>query len=231
MTQTPIKYRFDYDPDALTYVTLNQLMVGGENRKRKVPKAKEDSVESVLQVMVEFDEIAKPEVLDFDANDLYNNFRSVLPSSLRDDWDETVRGLNVIGPARTEDTFRRCQREWLSTFIPEGAAEDLKEYIETVLKKEREDSIHHLVTRTKTLRKRHFQLLARGQPVAPVPGQMMTDRELVRAMYRGLPQEWKDNFLMRYTLQNCSIMEFQTFMTFSEFSDIVRDIDQIHMHN
>lgn len=208
---TLIKYRLDYSPDDLTMVTLNQLMVGGENRKRKVPKAKEDSVESVLQVMVEFDEVARADVLDFDANDLYNNFRTVLPSSLRDDWDETARRLNV--PVRTEETFRRCQREWLAVFIPEGAAEDLKEYIETVLKKDREDSIHHLVTRSKTLRKQHFQLLARGQPVAPVQGQMITDRELIRAMYRGLPQDWKDNFLMRYTLQNCNIIEFQAFMT------------------
>ena len=212
-TTTPIKYKRDYDPDELIQVTLSQQMVGGENRKRKVPKAKEDSIESVLQVMIEFDEVSKPEVLDFDGNDLYNNFRSVLPASLRDDWDETVRRLGIGVPAQTAATFRNCQRQWMTSFISEGAAEDLKEYIETILRKERDDTIHHLVTRSKTLRKRHFQLLAGCQDVEPAAAQMMTDRELVRAMYRGLPQKWKDNFLLKYTLQNCNIMQFQTFMT------------------
>ena len=211
-TTTPIKYKLDYNPDELIQVTLSQLMVGGENRKRKVPKAKENSIESVLQVMIEFDEVSRAEVLDFDGADLYNNFRSVLPASLRDDWDETVQRLGVGAPARTEATFRNCQRQWMTSFISEGAAEDLKEYIETALKKDREDSIHHLVTRSKTLRKRHFQLLARGQPVAPVEGQKITDRELIRAMYRGLPQKWKDNFLLKYSLQNCDMMQFQAFM-------------------
>ena len=78
---TPIKHKLDTNPDHLTMVTLNQLMIGCKNRKRKVPKAKEDCAESVLQVMVEFDEVSRPDVLDFDANDMYNNFRTVLPSS------------------------------------------------------------------------------------------------------------------------------------------------------
>ena len=92
---SPIVYKPDYNPDDLTEVTLSQRMVGGEIRKRKVPKAKEDSVESVLQVMLEFDEVALLEVLDFDGPDHYNNFRMVLLSVLREDWDETVRLMGV----------------------------------------------------------------------------------------------------------------------------------------
>ena len=71
---TPIKYRMDYDPDELVLVTLSQQMVGGQVCKRKVPRAKEDSVESILQVIVEFDEVAQATVLDFNGNDYYNNF-------------------------------------------------------------------------------------------------------------------------------------------------------------
>ena len=102
---TPIKYCMDYDPDELILVTLSQRMVGGEVPKRKVPKAKEDSIESILQVIVEFDEVAQPTVLDFDGNDYYNNFRMVLSATLRDDWDKSVRVQGVVVAARTKDTF------------------------------------------------------------------------------------------------------------------------------
>ena len=71
---TPIKYKLDYNADSLSEVTLSQQMIGGEICKRKVPKAKEDSIESILQVMIGFDEVARPEVLDFDAADYYANF-------------------------------------------------------------------------------------------------------------------------------------------------------------
>ena len=210
---TPIKYRIDYEPDELVQVTLTQRMVGGEIRKRKVPKAKEDSIESILQVMVEFDEVAQPTVLDFDGNDLYNNFRMVLPAVLREDWDEAVRNQAVAVPARTEDTFRACQRLWMTSFISDGSAEDLKEYIETTMKKERDDTIYHLVSRAKTLRKRHFQLLSRGAAAAPVANQRMTDRELIRAMFRGVPTDWQTEFQRHHNLRTCSIDQFQSFMT------------------
>ena len=210
---TPIKYRMDYDPDELTLVTLSQRMVGGEIRKRKVPKAKEDSIESILQVMVEFDEVAQATVLDFDGNDYYNNFRMVLPAVLRDDWDEAVRAQGTAVAARTEATFRACQRQWMTSFISDGSAEDLKEYIETTMKKEREDSIYHLVSRAKTLRKRHFQLLARGAIAPPVDNQRMTDRELIRAMFRGVLSEWQTEFQRHHNLRTCTIDDFQTFMT------------------
>ena len=210
---TPIKYCMDYDPDELVLVTLSQRMVGGEVRKRKVPRAKEDSIESILQVMVEFDEVAQATVLDFDGNDYYNNFRMVLPAVLREDWDETVRVQATPIAARTEDSFRECQRNWMTSFISEGSAEDLKEYIETTMKKEREDTIYHLVSRAKTLRKRHFQLLARGAVAPPVANQRMTDRELIRAMFKGVPSDWQIKFQRHHNLRTCSIDDFQTFMT------------------
>ena len=55
-----------------------------------------------------------------------------------------------------EQTFRVCQLQWVTNFITEGSAEDLKEYIDTEVKKEKDDTMHHLVTRAKTLQKRHY---------------------------------------------------------------------------
>ena len=77
-TLTPIVYQMDYKPEELTTVTFRQNLQDNNQLRRTVPVASAKSIESVLHVMVEFDEAAID--LIFDAEDLYTNFRLILPA-------------------------------------------------------------------------------------------------------------------------------------------------------
>ena len=55
--------------------------------------AQVNNVESILLTMGEFDGAAN--ALVFGADDLYTNFRLILPSTQRDDWDETEATIGI----------------------------------------------------------------------------------------------------------------------------------------
>ena len=197
----------DFKPEESPMVTMVQHMANNTTLKRKVPMAQSNSIESVLFAMVEFDEAAI--ALVFDAEDLYTNFRLILPSTLRDDWDESENALGIPVAMRTAATFRACQGAWIASFISSMAAENLRHYIENQLAKPYDDSIQVYVSRCKTLRKRQFQLQAVGQP-APLPiGNMMSRQVLIEGMFRGLPIDWRGEFLRYHRLQTCTIQDFQ----------------------
>ena len=88
----------------------------------------------------------------------------------------------------------------MTSFISNGSAEDLKEYIQTTMKKEQEDFIYHLVSRAKMLQKHHFQLLSRGAAVPPVANQSMTGRELNQSYNQGVLLEWQVEFQRHHNL-------------------------------
>ena len=126
----------------------------------------------------------------------------VLPAVLREDWHELVRVQATPVAARTKDSFRECQRNWMTSFTSEGSAKDLKEYIKTTTKKEREDSIYHLVSRAKTLRRCHFQLLARGAVAPPMANQRMTDCALIMLNFAQI--QVKQQAPINYNLQQAN---------------------------
>ena len=203
--KTPIEYTMDFKADDSPVVTMVQHMANNTTLKRKVPMAQNNSIESVLFAMVEFDEAAL--ALVFDADDLYMNFRLILPSTLRDDWDETEATLGVA--IRTAASFRACQGAWMASFISSMAAENLRHYIENQLSKPYDDSIQAYVSRCKTLRKRQYQLQSVGQAVPAPIGNMMSRQSLIEGMFRGLPIDWRGEFLRYHRLQTCTIQEFQ----------------------
>ena len=205
--RTPIEYSMDFKPEDSPMVTVVQHMANNTTLKRKVPMAQADSVESVLLAMVEFDEAAL--ALVFDPDDLYTNFRLILPSTLRDNWDKTEATMGIAAALRTAATFHSCQGAWIATFISSMAAENLRHYIENQLSKPYEDTIQAYVSRCKTLRKQQFQLQAVGRAVAPPLGDMMTRQVLIEGMFRGLPVDWRGEFLRYHRLHNYTIQEFQ----------------------
>ena len=205
--KSPIEYTMDFKPEDSPVVTMVQHMANNTTLRRKVPMAQNNSVESVLLAMVEFDEAAL--ALVFDPDDLYTNFRLILPSTLRDDWDETEAAMGVVAALRTAATFCTCQRAWMATFISSMAAENLRHYIENQLSKPYEDTIQAYVSQGKTLRIRQFQLQAVGRAVPPPLGNMMTRQVLIEGMFRGLLVDWKGEFLRYHRLHTCTIQEFQ----------------------
>ena len=150
--KTPIEYVMDFKPEDSPVVTMVYHMANNTPLKRKVPMAQNNSIESVLFALVEFDEAAL--ALVFDAEDLYTNFRLILPSTLREDWDETEATLGVAAAMRTVATFRACQEAWMASFISSMAAENLRHFIKNQLSEPYDNTIQAYVSCCKTLSNR-----------------------------------------------------------------------------
>jgi hypothetical protein len=180
-----IQLKPDCHPSDFVIVKLHQSYLRGRIEKRETPATEGSSIEQILYCVREFQETAR-ELNYTEGPELFDNFRRILRSTVKDDWD-TVAALSPL--PRTPVTFDTALDDWKRMLIMPSARQNMVDYLETLMRP-RNMSVENFVTRVK--------VMVRYVGDIPFPGPnppTVDDTKLKNIIFRAMPPAWQTNFL------------------------------------
>jgi hypothetical protein len=125
-----IQLKPDCHPTDFVMVNLHQSYLGGRIEKHETPATEGSSIEQILYCVREFLETAQE--LDYDTGqELFDNFRRILRSTVKDDWD-IVAALSPL--PRTPVTFDTALDDWKRALIMPSARQNMVDYLKILMK-------------------------------------------------------------------------------------------------
>jgi hypothetical protein len=174
-----------FNDDEKKMVTLIQQFDNGVTLKSKVPLCYGDDLESSLQTVIEFREVA--DELSFDTNaELFKQFRKCLKSTAREEWD-LVKDPFIDNPL--DNGFIQAQQEWILRYVPQDMFDVQKRYLERLRRPfDMEANIfaHRL---------QHLNLLLKEFPRTDEQ-EPLTVHQIKDVFFNAMPPKWQESFLL-----------------------------------
>jgi hypothetical protein len=164
---------------------LHQTYLDGRTEKREVPSTDGTSIEEIIYCLKEFLEAAA--AFDFDTGyELFTNFRRILGSSAKDDWDYIIQHI----PNHTPVLFYAAIEQWKQEIVLPSAQQTMVDYLKKI-SKPRNMSVEAFLNR--------FKAMVRYIKDIPFPGPdpppTINTTKLKNIIFRAMPVAWQTNFL------------------------------------